>query len=112
MSSMKSIRLLNCEKKKLLQCSGHAITKLVNDKHYLQSWTDYNHAADVSWSHVAITIAKIKEKAQQTNDRLSRIAQDAITDSTHFKIWHFDLLTELPSLESLVIPQNMKTTLN
>ncbi|CAG8474820.1 15616_t:CDS:2, partial [Gigaspora rosea] len=126
--SRKNAFYWSCEKKKLFQCCGRAVTKLVNNEHYLQSWIDHNHVADASRSYVAITIAKIKEKAQQSNNRPSRIAQDAIADSPHFvyqylpssnairqtiqRIWHLDLPTELLSLESLVIPQNMRTTLS
>ncbi|CAG8487205.1 10971_t:CDS:2, partial [Gigaspora margarita] len=88
---------------------------------------EHNHAADVSQLHVAKMIAKIKEQMQQSNDKPSQIAQDVIANSSYFvyqyllssntihqtiqRIRHLDLPTEPLSLESLVIPQNMRTTL-
>src|SRR5260363_56423 len=78
----------NCEKKRILQYGGRAVTKLVNDKHYLQSWTEHNHAADASQLHVAKTIAKIKEQVQQSNDKPSQIAQDVIANGPHFVYQH------------------------
>ncbi|CAG8814333.1 20040_t:CDS:2, partial [Gigaspora margarita] len=121
--------VLSTHGKDKINVYGYLMVKeKINDEHYLQSWAEHNYAADASWLHVAKTIAKIKEQAQQSNDKPSRIAQDVIANGPYFvyqylpssnairqtiqRIRHLDLPTNPLSLESLIIPQNMRTTLN
>ena len=58
-----------CEKRKLEECKGRAITIFLNELHYLQKFVDHNHAPQASSSDVAKNIFQIKQQACQTRDR-------------------------------------------
>ena len=58
-----------CEKYKSFWCIGRATTKLVEDQHQLHSFSDHNHAAEVSRVNVVKTIKVLKERVQQNNDQ-------------------------------------------
>ena len=91
----KSTYYWRCEKYKSFQCLGRATTKLVEDQHYLQSFSDYNHAAEASRVNVIKTIKILKERAQQTNDQPVRIIQDIVANSSQ------EIFPYLPSRDAL-----------
>ncbi|CAG8726246.1 16398_t:CDS:1, partial [Dentiscutata heterogama] len=77
---------------------------------------------------VVKTITRIKEQAQQTNDKPAQIMQTAIANSSQYiylylpstntlrqtiqRICYLNLLTEPGSLESLIIPEYLRKTLD
>ena len=117
-----------CEKRNTLQCSGRATTILTEDQHYLVKVTEHNHAAEASRVEVAKNIKLLKERAQQTNDQTTQVIQSIAAyslqevcqclpsyDALHQtvkRIQCIDLSAELTSLESLIIPEYMRKTLN
>ena len=118
----------SCEKRTTLKCHGRAITKLIEDQHYLQKTSEHNHAAEASRVNVIKTINILKEHAQQTNDQPVQIIQTIAAHSSQEiypylpshnalrqsikRIRRVDFPTEPQSLEDLVIPENMQKTLD
>ncbi|CAG8644373.1 9598_t:CDS:2 [Funneliformis caledonium] len=118
---MNNIICESCEKCNLLQFRRQATTKLIEDQHYLQHTSDHNHAVKASQINIIKTINILKERIQQTNDKLVQIIQSIIADtlqevylylSSHNvlhqsikRIRNVDLLTISESLRDLVIPK-------
>ena len=69
----KNLHYWHCEKRDSLQCSGRAITMLIEDQHYLQKTSDHNHAAEASRVKVINKINVLKERAQQSNNQPAQI---------------------------------------
>ncbi|CAG8500218.1 12769_t:CDS:2, partial [Dentiscutata heterogama] len=111
-----------------MQCTGRAVTRLVDGQHYFKSASKHTYAAQASRAEVVKTIARIKEHAQLTNEKLAQLLQTAITNSPHYvyqylplsdairqtvqRICHLNLSKEPSSLDNLVIPDHMRRTLN
>ncbi|CAG8793702.1 30597_t:CDS:1, partial [Gigaspora margarita] len=116
-----------CEKKDILSCNGRAVTRLINNQHYLRHMSDHNHGASASRSEVARVIGRIREQACQTSESPAQIMQTAITNSsqniypylplynairqTIQRVRYLDLPTEPLTLDSFVIPDHIKQTL-
>ncbi|CAG8493825.1 4205_t:CDS:1 [Dentiscutata heterogama] len=73
-----------CEKQDIFNCSGCAVMKLIDNRHYLKNALDHNCVAETSQSVVVKMIARIKEQIQKTNDRLAQIVQIAITNTSQY----------------------------
>ena len=118
----------HCEKRDILKCSGRATTILTEDQHHLVNASEHNHAAEANRVKVINKINVLKESAQQSNDQPAQIIQTAISDTTNEvypylpshdalrqvikRVRHIDTPVEPQSLESLIIPEDMKKTLN
>ncbi|CAG8456669.1 11277_t:CDS:1 [Dentiscutata heterogama] len=73
-----------CENRDEMGCTGRAVTRLINNQHYLKSASNHIHAAQASRAEVVKTIARIKEHARLTNKKPTQLLQTAITNSPHY----------------------------
>ncbi|CAB4439709.1 unnamed protein product [Rhizophagus irregularis] len=117
-----------CEKRDMLNCKGRATTILTEDQHHLVKATDHNHAAEANRVKVIKTIKLLKERSQQSNDNPVQVIQSIVAGTsqdvypylpsrdalrqTVKRIRHIDYPIEPQSLDQLIIPENMRKTLN
>src|SRR5438132_4762905 len=119
-----------CEQRDALQCKGRATTILNGEQHYLQDTSDHNHAPEASRFDIVKTINTMKEKARETDDQPAQIIQNAISSTSSSqevytylpsnealrksinRIRRTDLPPEPQSLWNIIIPENMKKTLD
>ncbi|CAG8527845.1 15733_t:CDS:2 [Gigaspora rosea] len=93
-----------CEKRKSLECKGRAITKFINNLHYLKHFSDHNHSLQASSAEVAKSIAHIKEQAKETNDQPAQVIQNTIVRQSGWrKIQEYGLSTQYGIDENLSI---------
>jgi hypothetical protein len=75
-----------CEKDKLLNCKGRAVTTLTDGKHYLKSFSKHPHAPQASNAPVAKAVAKIKKCACKTREAPTQLIQNnmiCISEEVH-----------------------------
>ena len=117
-----------CEKRDRLRCGGRAVTILTEDQHHLTKSTEHNHAAEASRVNVVKRINLLKERAQQSNDQPVQVIQNVVAGTssqvypylpsrnalrqTIKRIRRVNSPAEPQSLENLIIPDNMKKTLD
>ena len=65
-----------CEKRKLENCRGRAITLFIDGSHYLKKFIDHHHSPQASKATIAKTIAQIKKRAYETRDTPTQIIQN------------------------------------
>src|SRR5260364_5012 len=117
-----------CEKRKSLECKGRAITKFINNLHYLKHFSDHNHSPQASSAEVAKSIAHIKEQAKETNDQPAQVIQNTIVSITgeiypyvpsqnalHIRIKRIrraDMPAQPQNIDDIDVPDSLCSTLN
>ncbi|CAG8855267.1 31189_t:CDS:2, partial [Gigaspora margarita] len=101
-----------CEKRKSLECKGRAITKFINNLHYLKQFNDHNHTPQASSAEVAKSIAHIKELAKETNDQPAQVIQNTIISISEEIYPYVPSQNALRNLDDIDIPNSLCLTLN
>jgi hypothetical protein len=117
-----------CERRKLDNCKGRAITTFRNGSHYLKKFVEHDHSPQPSNAKVAKTIGQIKQKARATRDKPVQIIQDITVNMSqeyHPYMPSFNALrsrikrvklAEMPAqpqtIEEINVPDSLRSTLN
>jgi len=117
-----------CEKKKLENCKGRAITNFYNGSHYLKKFVEHNHSPQPSNAKVAEIIGQIKQKARVTRDKPSQIIQDITSSMLQDyqpympssnalraiigRIKRAEMPAQPQTIEEIIVPDSLRLTLN